>query len=163
MTLPPTSANLFQHVLRAHLQVMLWKAADQLSPPSESVDISKFGWKLKDDIPIPVIAQSEPAPPGLIDVIRCQCKSTVNKCGTEVCGCHKEHLSCTSYCKCCGKEDCCNPYLITGSEGEEADPIETENSEAENVEVDEVDVDSVVSVDVNSLFAEFENIDDEWE
>ena len=30
MTLPPTSANLFQLVLRALIQVMLWKAADQL-------------------------------------------------------------------------------------------------------------------------------------
>ena len=27
--LPPTSPNLFLHVLRAHLQTMLWKAADQ--------------------------------------------------------------------------------------------------------------------------------------
>jgi len=29
MALPPMSANLLLHVLRAHLQVMLWKAADQ--------------------------------------------------------------------------------------------------------------------------------------
>jgi hypothetical protein len=34
--IPPTSANLLQHVLRAHLQVMLWKAADQQAPPDES-------------------------------------------------------------------------------------------------------------------------------
>ena len=43
MTLPPTSANLLQHVLRAHLQVMLWKAADQQAPPDESSDITNFG------------------------------------------------------------------------------------------------------------------------
>ena len=28
-TLPPTDANLAYHILRAHYQVMLWKAADQ--------------------------------------------------------------------------------------------------------------------------------------
>ena len=43
MALPPTSDNLSYHVLRAHLQVMLWKAADQLAPPSESTDITNFG------------------------------------------------------------------------------------------------------------------------
>ena len=33
--LPPKSPNMFLHVLRAHLQTMLWKAADQQSPPDE--------------------------------------------------------------------------------------------------------------------------------
>ena len=41
--LPPTSKNLMMHALRAHLQVMLWKSADQLRPPSESEDITNFG------------------------------------------------------------------------------------------------------------------------
>ena len=34
----------------AHLQVMLWKAAD------ESNDITNFGWVIQDTIPIPAIA-----------------------------------------------------------------------------------------------------------
>ena len=38
--LPPASPNMFLHVLRAHLQTMLWKAADQQSPPDESIYIS---------------------------------------------------------------------------------------------------------------------------
>ena len=38
MTLPPTTANLLHHTLRAHLQVMLWKAANNQKPPSESND-----------------------------------------------------------------------------------------------------------------------------
>ena len=37
-TLPPTDANLAHHILRAHYQVMLWKAADQQTPPA--VDIA---------------------------------------------------------------------------------------------------------------------------
>ena len=36
--LPPTDANLAYHILRAHYQVMLWKAADQQTPPA--VDIA---------------------------------------------------------------------------------------------------------------------------
>jgi len=42
MALPPTEANLYLHVSRAHLQTMLWKAADQQGPPK--VEITQFGW-----------------------------------------------------------------------------------------------------------------------
>ena len=104
MALPPTSANLLQHALRAHLQTMLWKAADHQGPPNES---AHFGWEIRDDIPIPVIAQGDPAPPELINVIQCQCRARGKKCSTEACGCHKQHLSCTS---CSGDESCCNPH-----------------------------------------------------
>ena len=68
MALPPTSANLLQLALRAYLQTMLWKAADHQGPPNESANITHFGWEIQDDIPIPVIAQGDAAPPELIDV-----------------------------------------------------------------------------------------------
>ena len=42
-SLPPTYDNLMLHVLRSHLQVMLWKAAQKSAPPEESSDISRFG------------------------------------------------------------------------------------------------------------------------
>ena len=44
--LPPTDANLMLHILRAHLQVMLWKAASQGEPPAEFRDITPFGWEV---------------------------------------------------------------------------------------------------------------------
>ena len=44
MALPPTSANLLQHMLGAHLQIMLWKAADCEGSEGESRDITNFGW-----------------------------------------------------------------------------------------------------------------------
>ena len=112
MSLPPTSANLLQHLLRAHLQVMLWKAADQLGPSQESECITNFGWKIQDGIPIPVIAQGDSAPPELIDVICCQCKAKGTMCSTEACSCNKQHLGCTSYCNCSGEVGCCNPYTL---------------------------------------------------
>ena len=82
MALPPTSSNLLQHAIRAHLQIILWKAADQHSPPEESVDITHFGWEFKDGIPIPVIDHSDPAPSELIDIIKCQCKAQGKMCSS---------------------------------------------------------------------------------
>ena len=39
--LPPTDANMMLHIMRAHLQVMLWKATDQREPPAETRDIAR--------------------------------------------------------------------------------------------------------------------------
>ena len=41
--LPPTSANLFLHMLRANLSIMLEKAADRQASPDESADSSQIG------------------------------------------------------------------------------------------------------------------------
>lgn len=43
MALPPTEANLLYHILRAHFQTILGKAAGQTSPPN--VNIADFGWE----------------------------------------------------------------------------------------------------------------------
>ena len=43
-TLSPTDANFAYHILRAHYQLMLWKAADKQTPPA--VDIVAYGWEL---------------------------------------------------------------------------------------------------------------------
>ena len=58
MAWPPTSLK----IMRAHLQVKLWKAADHNSSPKEAYDIIKFGWQLKDGLLIPVIAGVDIAP-----------------------------------------------------------------------------------------------------
>ena len=68
MSLPLTSANLMQHILRGQFQVVFWKAANCQGPTDESTDITQFGFR--DDIPIQVIAEGDPAPPELLDVIR---------------------------------------------------------------------------------------------
>ena len=61
--------------------------------------------------------------------------------------CHKEHLSCTSYCNCSGEEDCCNPHTerqdaLSGDEEgvEEEDFEEMENFEERDFEETEMDV-----------------------
>ena len=128
MALPPTSGKLLQHTLRAHLQVMLWKAADQQGPPAQSTNITQFGWEIKDGIRVPAVAQGDPAPPELINVIRCQCKVQGKKCSTMACGCHKEHIACTSYCNCGGNESCNNPFTMKQAlKGEELEQDTEEN------------------------------------
>ena len=109
MALPPTSANLTQHILQAHLQVILWKAAYCQGPPDESTDIIQLGWEFRDNIPVQVIAEGNPTPPELLDVIRFQCKARGKKCFTEANGCQKQPLSCTTFCNCYDGEDCLNP------------------------------------------------------
>ena len=59
MALPPTSANHLQHILRANLQVMLCCEG----PPDELRDITNYWWESSDKIPIPVIAEGDPAAP----------------------------------------------------------------------------------------------------
>ena len=160
--LPPTSMNLLQHVLRAHLQVMLWKAADHQAPPDESTAISQFGWEIQNGIPVPVIAQNAPAPPELIGVIRCQCRALDKKCSSEACRCHKEHLSCTSYCNCSGEDGCCNPYTKrhdAGAGDEQENEIEDVDDEDFEEGVDEEGEPDEDQEDVGD-FADPEN---EWE
>ena len=71
--LPPTDENLVHHLKRAHLQCMIWKAADQDNPPK--VDQQQFGWEIKDDLLRPSIDGCPPAPPSIMKVIACKCKS----------------------------------------------------------------------------------------
>lgn len=84
MSLPPKFVNLLQHLLRAHIQVLLWKAVDQKAAPIESEDITNFGWDIKNDIPAPLIAQGHPAPPVLIDVICYLCRSKACSCNKQL-------------------------------------------------------------------------------
>ena len=107
---PPTFASLSHHILRAHLQVMLWKAVDHQAPPCESTNITHFVWEIQDGIPVPTIDQSDLVPPELMEVVQCQCKAQGKMCSTLACGCRKEYLSCTSYCNCSGEEGYCNPH-----------------------------------------------------
>ena len=44
--LPLTDANMQLLVLRARLQMLLWKAADQRDQPEETRDIANFDWSI---------------------------------------------------------------------------------------------------------------------
>lgn len=130
--LPPTDANLMLHILRAHLQVMLWKSAGQSEPPAEAKDICKFGWEVVNGgVVMPALAIQAVAPKQLLDVTSCSC-SALKACSRGNCSCHAANISCTDYCKCKGDEGgCCNPFTIY------TDEDETEGTEETNWEDDE--------------------------
>lgn len=130
MALPPTESNLLFHVRRAHLQMILWKAADQQSPPQ--LDITQFGWEMKDGILSPSFDTGPAAPPGLIDVISCGCKSGGKSCSTERCSCQKNTMSCTIYCTCTAGDECCNPHTVR-------DDMNDMNDEEHDLDDDEYD------------------------
>ena len=56
-----TERNLYLHILRAHLQTVLAKVAARQTPPN--LDITKYGWKIKDGLPVSRIADQPPGPP----------------------------------------------------------------------------------------------------
>ena len=111
MSLPATEDNVKLHILRAHLQVMLWKSANFAKPPNESLDIAMFGWKLSNDIPLPTVSSSPPAPQEILELINCQCKSQT-MCNSHSYGCNKAGLSCTRFCACSASNHCCNKYTV---------------------------------------------------
>ena len=69
----PTDANLLLHVLRAHLQMLLWKAADQRDPPVEARNIANFGWNIEGCVITPAVSTAPVAPQALLDVVSCSC------------------------------------------------------------------------------------------
>ena len=96
-SVPPTDSALDEHIKRAHLQTMLWKAADQIEPPN--ANISQFGWDIIDGRPTPTTGVSEVAPRELMKVVACGCIAH-NACSRYSCSCHAAGSSCTSCCKC---------------------------------------------------------------
>ncbi|MEE8115221.1 MAG: hypothetical protein V3T23_12820, partial [Nitrososphaerales archaeon] len=137
MALPPTEINLFLHILRAHLQTVLAKSADQQAPPE--LDITKYGWDIRDGIPVPATSATPPAPLDLMDVVRCGCKAEGKACSTASCSCHHAKISCTLYCTCGCSDKCFNPHkTVEDSESEvEEGSVEAELERDEDTEGDE--------------------------
>ena len=108
MLLPPTDTNLYLHVRRAHLQMLLSKAADQQGP--SDVSISENGWKTDDGITYPNIDSGPPGPPLPMNDISCRCRAKDKACKEGNCSCYGENLSCTIYCLCTASDECCNPF-----------------------------------------------------
>ena len=102
-----------QHAKRARLQVMTWRAADQTEPPR--MDLSKFGWKMVDNILVPEYGSSSVAPPRILKLVACGCKSDT-PCSRGNCSCRLASLSCTTYCHCKADDKCMNPSTIHTSD-----------------------------------------------
>ena len=126
MSLPPTDKNLYLHVRRAHLQMLIWKAADKQGPPN--VSITEYGWEVKDGMICPCIDVVPPGPPLLMNVLSCGCRAKGKACKETSCSCHREKLSCTVYCVCSAADDCWNP-LTKRAQIEESDDQDEDNED----------------------------------
>ena len=133
MTLPPTDRNLLEHMKRAHLAMILWKAANKKGPPN--VEITKHGWTLKNGIPMPSFAVDSPAPPELLNVLSCACKAERKACSSANCTCRKNQLPCTAYCKCEGLDGCLNHFTIKDN-NISVDLCEVSTSDEESDDID---------------------------
>ena len=97
-TVPPTTEAFRENVLRAHIQIAIWKSAHDPDPPS--LDPTEYGW-VRDEATKTLTPRTLPldvalAPSNILELIRYGC-STDEPCGTQRCGCNSGHLSCTFF------------------------------------------------------------------
>lgn len=95
-SLPPTTDALSYHILRSHLQTIIWKNCD--SPFLPIKDPEKYGWRLNEEhVYVPTLMGLEAIPSSCEKMKSCGC---LQGCATKKCGCNKEDLPCMAICKC---------------------------------------------------------------
>ena len=88
----------------------------------------QYGWELDHQgvlQPKMVTPGTLYAPPSILQLIRCQCKTS--ECRTAACNCSK--VGCTMFCLCEGGEACMNPLTRTLFTEDNDDVEEDENSQ----------------------------------
>ena len=123
-TIPPTTEAFRENVLRAHIQIAVWRSALMPDPPS--FDPSDYGWT-REEATKTLTPRTLPqdvalAPPEVLKLLRCGC-STNEPCSSHRCCCNNGHLPCTFFCACHGESNCRNPFNKhdTGEVDEEND------------------------------------------
>ena len=127
-SLPPTTSAFIENVHRCHFQVAIWKAALLESPPD--MDPASFGWEYDHQrilVPQTVPPGTLSAPSYILELIRCNCKSS--GCRTAVCSCSK--IGCTIFCSCEGGEGCMNPLTKKQNEVQEDESTPEDKDEEE--------------------------------
>lgn len=109
--LPPTSSAARYHSYRVYFQVQEWATLGK-EPCLEPED---WGWELRDNQLLPVTTNQPPAPPDLLNMIRCNCKKD---CATGKCSCRKHGLACTTACGECRGNSCSNSVQFEDSDSD---------------------------------------------
>ena len=94
-----------------HLQMLLWKAAEQPDPPEEARNIANFGWNIEGSAITPAVSTAPVAPQALLAVVSYSCTAEYKACSSTRYSCNSAGLSCTDYCKCEGGDICCSPFI----------------------------------------------------
>jgi hypothetical protein len=97
-SLPPTSDAAFFHSQRVYLQTQIWIGNTTLKPED-------WGWDLTANKYTPIKCTLPPAPDTLLNVIRCNCKSS---CDNKKCSCRRHGLECSQSCGSCRGVGCSN-------------------------------------------------------
>ena len=123
-SLPPTNESFLQNVLRAHLQVAVWRNCADRNPPDLDPEYHGF---VKDGDSL------KPVPDEILRVVKCGCTSTF-PCQSTSCSCHKAGMPCTEFCKCCGETGhCFNPN--TKHSEDDSDDDNDDDSETNEEEI----------------------------
>lgn len=96
-SLPPTYAAAIYHIYRVYHQVQQW-IGNNLEP-------KHWGWKLENGILVPTKTHLPPAPEELLNIIRCNCKSS---CESKRCNCKRHGIVCSMSCGECRGTSCSN-------------------------------------------------------
>jgi len=101
--LPHTQSALYEAILRAHYQMLVWNNDRVCIPNLPKPD--GFGWEKEGDEWIPVMTKQAPAPQAIIQLVKCGCQK--NRCSNNRCQCRKSGLNCTDLCSCCDSAEAC--------------------------------------------------------
>ena len=108
-SLPPTDEALRQNILRAQLQVAIWRHA--LDPHPPDLDVMLHGWSRRDGTdtlhPVTVPEGVPLIPQELLQLIKCSCQAD-RPCRTQRCSCRTASLPCSAFCTCKGEVPCEN-------------------------------------------------------
>lgn len=108
--MPPTDRAAYFHGLRAHLQIVTWKL---LNATEVVLDPKEWGWSYKNETAMcPIMTDREVAPASVLKIIHCNCKQSLNQCGTNKCTCRRNGLNCVSTCGECHGSDCENNEVL---------------------------------------------------
>ena len=105
-TLPPTAAAARYHSMRVYYQVQEWIGQPALDP-------NQWGWSLVEGRLNLTTTDLPPAPPALLKVVHCNCKSD---CSSRRCTCRRMGLECSAACGECRGTSCSNSSPVDMNE-----------------------------------------------
>ena len=131
-SLPPTKECAAEHIKRARLQVLLWRAADKTGPSWMHNQPVCVWVEIRGRYPCPCIwlCRADIADKAVLELVACGCKSTP-PCSRATCSCRSGGLPCTTYCCCKGGEQCADDNLKETSAVENYEETDDEEEYSE--------------------------------